>query len=176
MEPDATEPWVFLGGGVTVCGASCCGGGNADAEVSLPPCRRVFIFRPQKNLGMDAERVRQPAGPPSRKKFHIPLDEDEVPPPGVGQGDGGNHREAGGFVGKGPCGLESVGAWVALGEHSFPLCRSVSLSVHVMVVLREDQGRGHKLATSECLLCSQHPGFARHEFIANTLELEGFAN
>lgn len=57
----------------------------------------------------------------------------------------------------------------------FLFFRSVSLSVHVLVVLREDQGRGHKLATSECLLCSQHPGFARHEFIANTLELEGFA-
>ncbi|XP_004873241.1 DNA excision repair protein ERCC-1 isoform X3 [Heterocephalus glaber] len=31
----------------------------------------------------DEEGAPQPAGPPSRKKFVIPLDEDEVPPPGA---------------------------------------------------------------------------------------------
>uniref|UniRef100_A0ABI7Z099 ERCC1-like central domain-containing protein n=1 Tax=Felis catus TaxID=9685 RepID=A0ABI7Z099_FELCA len=35
-----------------------------------------------KNLGMDEEGVRQPSGPPTRKKFFIPLDEDEAPPAG----------------------------------------------------------------------------------------------
>jgi hypothetical protein len=35
------------------------------------------------------EGVPQPAGPPTRKKFIIPLDEDEVPPAGVGREDGG---------------------------------------------------------------------------------------
>ncbi|XP_040313341.1 DNA excision repair protein ERCC-1 isoform X2 [Herpailurus yagouaroundi] len=40
------------------------------------------IFRPQKNLGMDEEGVRQPSGPPTRKKFFIPLDEDEAPTAG----------------------------------------------------------------------------------------------
>uniref|UniRef100_A0A9L0RRM3 DNA excision repair protein ERCC-1 n=2 Tax=Equus caballus TaxID=9796 RepID=A0A9L0RRM3_HORSE len=38
---------------------------------------------PQEDLGMDQEAVRQPAGPPTRKKFLIPLDEDEVPPAGA---------------------------------------------------------------------------------------------
>ncbi|XP_046539900.1 DNA excision repair protein ERCC-1 isoform X1 [Equus quagga] len=32
---------------------------------------------------MDQEAVRQPTGPPTRKKFLIPLDEDEVPPAGA---------------------------------------------------------------------------------------------
>uniref|UniRef100_A0A7N5P6Z6 ERCC excision repair 1, endonuclease non-catalytic subunit n=1 Tax=Ailuropoda melanoleuca TaxID=9646 RepID=A0A7N5P6Z6_AILME len=36
-----------------------------------------------KNLGMDEEGVRQPSGPPARKKFFIPLGEDEAPPAGV---------------------------------------------------------------------------------------------
>uniref|UniRef100_A0A5F5PVK0 ERCC excision repair 1, endonuclease non-catalytic subunit n=1 Tax=Equus caballus TaxID=9796 RepID=A0A5F5PVK0_HORSE len=36
-----------------------------------------------EDLGMDQEAVRQPAGPPTRKKFLIPLDEDEVPPAGA---------------------------------------------------------------------------------------------
>lgn len=40
------------------------------------------VNQPQ-NLGMDEEGVRQPAGPPTRKKFFIPLDEDEAPPPGA---------------------------------------------------------------------------------------------
>ncbi|XP_044777982.1 DNA excision repair protein ERCC-1 [Neomonachus schauinslandi] len=40
-------------------------------------------IRPQKNLGMDEEGVRQPSGPPTRKKFFIPLGEDEAPPAGV---------------------------------------------------------------------------------------------
>ncbi|KAG8515313.1 DNA excision repair protein ERCC-1 [Galemys pyrenaicus] len=44
--------------------------------------------KPQKTLGMDGDGVHQPAGPPTRKKFIIPLDEDEVPPPGVGLGEG----------------------------------------------------------------------------------------
>ncbi|XP_028339185.1 DNA excision repair protein ERCC-1 isoform X1 [Physeter macrocephalus] len=39
--------------------------------------------RPQKDLAMDEERVQKPAGPPTRKKFLIPVDEDEVPPPGA---------------------------------------------------------------------------------------------
>ncbi|XP_016047657.2 DNA excision repair protein ERCC-1 isoform X2 [Erinaceus europaeus] len=39
--------------------------------------------RPQKDLSMDEEGVRQPSGPPPRKKFVIPLDEDEAPPPGA---------------------------------------------------------------------------------------------
>ncbi|XP_037372684.1 DNA excision repair protein ERCC-1 isoform X2 [Talpa occidentalis] len=39
--------------------------------------------RSQKNLGMDRDGVPQPAGPPTRKKFIIPLDEDEAPPPGA---------------------------------------------------------------------------------------------
>lgn len=51
--------------------------------------RHVFIYRPQQDLGMDEEGVRQPAGPPARKKFFIPLDEDAVPPAGVGRGDDG---------------------------------------------------------------------------------------
>ncbi|XP_030729759.1 DNA excision repair protein ERCC-1 isoform X1 [Globicephala melas] len=38
---------------------------------------------PQKDLAMDEERVEKPAGPPTRKKFLIPVDEDEVPPPGA---------------------------------------------------------------------------------------------
>uniref|UniRef100_A0A8C3WA12 DNA excision repair protein ERCC-1 n=1 Tax=Catagonus wagneri TaxID=51154 RepID=A0A8C3WA12_9CETA len=37
-----------------------------------------------KDLAMDEEGGRKPAGPPTRKKFVIPLDEDEVPPPGRG--------------------------------------------------------------------------------------------
>uniref|UniRef100_A0A8C3YF89 DNA excision repair protein ERCC-1 n=1 Tax=Catagonus wagneri TaxID=51154 RepID=A0A8C3YF89_9CETA len=36
-----------------------------------------------KDLAMDEEGGRKPAGPPTRKKFVIPLDEDEVPPPGA---------------------------------------------------------------------------------------------
>ncbi|XP_035947491.1 DNA excision repair protein ERCC-1 isoform X1 [Halichoerus grypus] len=40
-------------------------------------------IRPHKNLGMDEEGVRQPSGPPTRKKFFIPLGEDEAPPAGV---------------------------------------------------------------------------------------------
>ncbi|XP_044113045.1 DNA excision repair protein ERCC-1 isoform X1 [Neovison vison] len=40
-------------------------------------------IRPLKNLGMDEEGVRQPSGPPTRKKFFIPLEEDEAPPAGV---------------------------------------------------------------------------------------------
>uniref|UniRef100_A0A8C6B0F7 ERCC excision repair 1, endonuclease non-catalytic subunit n=1 Tax=Monodon monoceros TaxID=40151 RepID=A0A8C6B0F7_MONMO len=36
-----------------------------------------------KDLAMDEERVEKPAGPPTRKKFLIPVEEDEVPPPGA---------------------------------------------------------------------------------------------
>ena len=32
---------------------------------------------------MDEEAVQKPAGPPTRKKFLIPMDEDVVPPPGA---------------------------------------------------------------------------------------------
>lgn len=60
------------------------------------PRRHVFIFRTQKNLGMDEEGVRQPSGPPARKKFFIPLGEDEAPPAGVGRGDEENTGELGG--------------------------------------------------------------------------------
>ncbi|XP_061244646.1 DNA excision repair protein ERCC-1 isoform X1 [Bos javanicus] len=38
---------------------------------------------PQKELAMDEEGVHKPAGPPTRKKFLIPTDEDVVPPPGA---------------------------------------------------------------------------------------------
>uniref|UniRef100_A0A673VDZ0 ERCC excision repair 1, endonuclease non-catalytic subunit n=1 Tax=Suricata suricatta TaxID=37032 RepID=A0A673VDZ0_SURSU len=36
-----------------------------------------------KNLGMDEERGLQPSGPPTKKKFFIPLDDDEAPPAGL---------------------------------------------------------------------------------------------
>lgn len=49
---------------------------------------------------MDQEAVRQPTGPPTRKKFLIPLDEDEVPPAGVGRGDGGAAGRLRGVVGR----------------------------------------------------------------------------
>ncbi|XP_064436449.1 DNA excision repair protein ERCC-1 isoform X1 [Mirounga angustirostris] len=50
----------------------------------LPPIRGPPLGAgPQKNLGMDEEGVRQPSGPPTRKKFFIPLGEDEAPPAGV---------------------------------------------------------------------------------------------
>uniref|UniRef100_A0A8D0MKR1 DNA excision repair protein ERCC-1 n=1 Tax=Sus scrofa TaxID=9823 RepID=A0A8D0MKR1_PIG len=38
---------------------------------------------PQKDLAMDEEGGQKPAASPTRKKFVIPLDEDEVPPPGA---------------------------------------------------------------------------------------------
>ena len=56
----------------------------------------VFIFRPQKELAMDEEGVHKPAGPPTRKKFLIPMEEDVVPPPGVGLGDEGTAERLGG--------------------------------------------------------------------------------
>lgn len=60
------------------------------------PRRHVFISRPLKNLGMDEEGVRQPSGPPTRKKFFIPLEEDEAPPAGVGRGYGEKAGRLGG--------------------------------------------------------------------------------
>lgn len=45
---------------------------------------------------MDEEGGQKPAASPTRKKFVIPLDEDEVPPPGVGLGDEGTARRLGG--------------------------------------------------------------------------------
>ncbi|KAK2088693.1 Excision repair cross-complementation group 1 [Saguinus oedipus] len=51
---------------------------NADADGSLAP--GTFPFRLQMDRGKDKEGVPQPAGPPARKKFVIPLDEDAVPP------------------------------------------------------------------------------------------------
>nr|XP_055105508.1 DNA excision repair protein ERCC-1-like isoform X8 [Symphalangus syndactylus] len=51
---------------------------NVDANGSLPP--GTFPFRLQMDPGKDKEGVPQPSGPPARKKFVIPLDEDEVPP------------------------------------------------------------------------------------------------
>ncbi|KAM7233259.1 hypothetical protein CapIbe_015395 [Capra ibex] len=41
------------------------------------------VDRPQKELAMDEEGGPKPAGPPTRKKFLIPMDEDVVPPPGA---------------------------------------------------------------------------------------------
>nr|XP_036861311.1 DNA excision repair protein ERCC-1 isoform X4 [Manis javanica] len=73
------RPEVWLAWGL----AGCADGRTPRSLSSVSPGVLAGARRPQKNLGMDAERVRQPAGPPSRKKFHIPLDEDEVPPPGA---------------------------------------------------------------------------------------------
>ncbi|XP_057567457.1 DNA excision repair protein ERCC-1 isoform X2 [Hippopotamus amphibius kiboko] len=39
--------------------------------------------RSQKDLAMDEEGVQKAADPPARKKFLIPMDQDEVPPPGA---------------------------------------------------------------------------------------------
>ncbi|KAB1273858.1 DNA excision repair protein ERCC-1 [Camelus dromedarius] len=41
------------------------------------------VDRPVKDFAMDEEGVQKPAGPPTRKKFLIPLDEDAGPPPGA---------------------------------------------------------------------------------------------
>ncbi|XP_042088118.1 DNA excision repair protein ERCC-1 isoform X1 [Ovis aries] len=41
------------------------------------------VDRPQEELAMDEEGGPKPAGPPTRKKFLIPMDEDVVPPPGA---------------------------------------------------------------------------------------------
>lgn len=60
---------------------------NVDADGSLAP--GTFPFRFQMDPGKDKEGVPQPSGPPARRKFVIPLDEDEVPPGVVGQGDAG---------------------------------------------------------------------------------------
>lgn len=46
--------------------------GNANADVSTP-------FRLQMDSEKDEESRPQPSGPPTRKKFIIPLEEDEVP-------------------------------------------------------------------------------------------------
>lgn len=46
--------------------------GNAYDNVVTP-------FRPQMDPGKNEESRPQPSGPPTRKKFVIPLDEDEVP-------------------------------------------------------------------------------------------------
>lgn len=46
--------------------------GNANADVATP-------FRLQMDPGKDEESRPQPSGPPARKKFVIPLEEDEVP-------------------------------------------------------------------------------------------------
>lgn len=97
-------------------------------------CGHVFIHRPQKDLGMDEEGVRQPPGPPARKKFFIPLDEDAVPPAGVGRGDERNAARPGarGVGRKGPRwpqhGLGYVGPGVTLGNSTL-LCTSLSFSV-----------------------------------------------
>lgn len=45
---------------------------NANADVATP-------FRLQMDPGKDEESRPQPSGPPTRKKFVIPLEEDEVP-------------------------------------------------------------------------------------------------
>lgn len=50
--------------------------GNANADVATS-------LRPQMDPGKDKESLPQPSGPPTRKKFVIPLEEDEVPPAGV---------------------------------------------------------------------------------------------
>lgn len=50
--------------------------GNANAYVVTP-------FRPQMDPGKDEENRPQPSGPPTRKKFVIPLEEDEAPSSGA---------------------------------------------------------------------------------------------
>lgn len=112
------------------------GGGRVPA--GLWECRRccltlfrrhVFIYRRQ-NLGMDEEGVQQTAGQPTKKKFFIPLDEDEVPPPGVGRGDGRTawRLRVEGIQSKGTVGLqyelEHIRTWVTLGNQSFALHKS----------------------------------------------------
>ncbi|XP_045296844.1 DNA excision repair protein ERCC-1 isoform X5 [Leopardus geoffroyi] len=57
-------------------------GARGGANEKSGPVRGGANGKPQKNLGMDEEGVRQPSGPPTRKKFFIPLDEDEAPPAG----------------------------------------------------------------------------------------------
>lgn len=50
--------------------------GNAYDDVATP-------FRPQMDPGKDEESRPQPSGPPTRRKFVIPLEEEEVPCAGV---------------------------------------------------------------------------------------------
>uniref|UniRef100_A0AC11E9Q9 ERCC excision repair 1, endonuclease non-catalytic subunit n=1 Tax=Ovis aries TaxID=9940 RepID=A0AC11E9Q9_SHEEP len=49
------------------------------SSIRGPPLRAG----PQEELAMDEEGGPKPAGPPTRKKFLIPMDEDVVPPPGA---------------------------------------------------------------------------------------------
>lgn len=51
-------------------------GGNANDDVATP-------LRSQMDPGKEEKSRPQPSGPPARKKFVIPLEEDEVPPAGV---------------------------------------------------------------------------------------------
>ncbi|XDB60157.1 hypothetical protein AB1E18_013538 [Capra hircus] len=58
--------------------------GRWEASISLRSFPRgPGARRPQKELAMDEEGGPKPAGPPTRKKFLIPMDEDVVPPPGA---------------------------------------------------------------------------------------------
>lgn len=94
LDLDAMEPLEFFWGYGCVWGFLL---GTVDA--SLAPDATALFSGPQKYLAMDEERVEKPAGPPTRKKFLIPVDEDEVPPPGVGLGDGGTAGRLGGWLG-----------------------------------------------------------------------------
>ena len=60
------------------------------------PTPRLHFQAPEE-LAMDEEAVQKPAGPPTRKKFLIPMDEGVVPPPGVGRGDAGTAERLGGL-------------------------------------------------------------------------------
>ncbi|KAB0398568.1 hypothetical protein E2I00_009919 [Balaenoptera physalus] len=69
------SPGIFLGIRL------CLGVPSGECRCFARSRRHGFIFRPKKDLAMDEEGVQKPAGPPTRKKFLIPVDEDEVPPP-----------------------------------------------------------------------------------------------
>ncbi|XP_030797829.1 DNA excision repair protein ERCC-1 isoform X2 [Rhinopithecus roxellana] len=62
------------------------GGGRPESLSSLSleaprPATELAALKPfQMDPGKDKEGVPQPSGPPARKKFVIPLDEDEIPP------------------------------------------------------------------------------------------------
>lgn len=128
---------------------------------------------------MDEEGVRQPSGPPTRKKFFIPLDEDEAPPAGVGQrrrwgerwqagvGGGGGLRGRGL---QGPwCGLGNVVAWVTLGKQSFALRESASLSVRCHGGSKTGLWQRLQTQAAGCVLCGQPPGLQRMNLLL-TLE------
>ena len=101
IEPGAMGVWTWtrwspgIFGGVRLC----LGVPSGECRCFARSRRHGFIFRPQKDLAMDEEGVQKPTGPPTRKKFLIPVDEDEVPPPAVGLRDGGTAGRLGGWLG-----------------------------------------------------------------------------